>query len=224
MWGSLDKVKRVPNAAAIVKPFSNRRKAATLFGSIQHNNKLSTDHIRGRRAFQGAKANYPRLEKITFALIVTSWKMRHYFQAHPIVFMTDQRIRKTLNKINATGRLVQWAIELGHFDIEYRPQVAIKAQVLANFIAKFTYPQEEEEPQKKTWKIQTDGSATKKAGGTGVVLISPEGEILKYVFKLQFLPTNNEAEYEALLTGLSLARILKAKTVIIKADSQLVVG
>ena len=57
-----------------------------------------------------------------------------------------------------------------------------------------------------------------------MVLISPEGEILKYVVKLQFQATNNETEYEALLTRLSLARVLEAKTLIIQANSQLVVG
>ena len=49
--------------------------------------------------------------------------------------------------------------------------------------------------------IQTDGSTTKKVGGAGVVLISPEGETLKYAVILQFSATNNEVEYEALLTG-----------------------
>ena len=60
--------------------------------------------------------------------------------------MIDQPIRKTMNKIDAVGRLIQWAIELGQFDIEYWPRAAIKAQVLADFIAKFTYPYKEEEP------------------------------------------------------------------------------
>ena len=57
-----------------------------------------------------------------------------------------------------------------------------------------------------------------------MVLISLEGEILKYAVKLQFPATNNETEYETLLTRLSLARVLKAKTLIIQDDSQLVVG
>ena len=47
-----------------------------------------------------------------------------------------------------------------------------------------------------------DGPITKKVGGAGVFLISPEGEILKYTVILQFLATNNEAEYKALLTRL----------------------
>ena len=62
------------------------------------------------QAFQGAEANYPRMEKITFALVVTSRKLCHYFQAHSIVVMTDQPIRKTMNKIEVVRRLIQWAV------------------------------------------------------------------------------------------------------------------
>ena len=38
----------------------------------------------------------------------------------------------------ATGRMALWAIELREFDIQYRPQTAVKGQLLADFIAKFT--------------------------------------------------------------------------------------
>ena len=137
--------------------------------------------------------------------------------------MIDQPIRKTMNKIDAVGRLIQWAIELGQFDIEYWPRAAIKAQVLADFIAKFTYPYKEEEPLMETWIVQTNGFATRKVGGAGVVLISLENETLKYAVKLQFAATNNEAEYEALLTRLCPAKALKAKNLIVQADSQLII-
>ena len=70
-----------------------------------------------------------------------------------------------------------------------------------------------------TWTVQTDESATKKAGGAGVVLISLEGEILKYAVRLQFPATNSEVEYEALLTGLSLARVPEVKTLTVQVDS-----
>ena len=46
------------------------------------------------QAFQGAEVKYPRLEKVSFALIVASRKLRPYFQAHPIIVMTDQPIKK----------------------------------------------------------------------------------------------------------------------------------
>ena len=56
--------------------------------------------------------------------------------------MTDQPIRKSMNRPEAAGRMIQWAIELSQFDIEYLPRTAIKAQALADFIAKFTFPDE----------------------------------------------------------------------------------
>ena len=64
------------------------------------------------QAFQGAVAKYLRIEKITFTLTVASRKLRPYFQANPILVMTDQPIKKSINKPEAVGRMVQWAIEL----------------------------------------------------------------------------------------------------------------
>ena len=58
------------------------------------------------QAFQGVEAKYPRIEKIAFALIVASRKLRPYFQANPILVMTDQPIKKSMNKTKAVGRMV----------------------------------------------------------------------------------------------------------------------
>ena len=113
---------------------------------------------------------------------------------------------------------------MGQFDIEYWPRAAIKAQVLADFIAEFTYPYNEEEPPMETWTVQTDGSAMRKVGGARVVHISPEKETLKYAVRLQFAAINNKAKYKALLAGLSLAKAIGAKNLIIQADSQLIIG
>nr|XP_023874804.1 uncharacterized protein LOC111987331 [Quercus suber] len=175
------------------------------------------------QAFQGAEARYPRIEKITFALIVASRKLRPYFQANPIKVMTDQPIKKAMNKPEAAGRMVQWAIELSQFDVEYCPRTAIKAQVLADFIAEFTINRQEES-RENIWMINTNGSSTQRGGGAGVVIVSPQEDVLKYGVQLKFPVTNNEAEYEALLTGLRLAQALGAENVVIKSDSQLVIG
>ena len=105
-------------------------------------------------------SNYPRIEKIAFALIVALRKLRQYFQANPILVMTDQPIRKSMNKPEAAGRMIQWAIKLSQFDIEYLPRTAIKAQALADFIAEFTFPDEGSlADDAKRWTIQTDGSS-----------------------------------------------------------------
>ena len=57
--------------------------------------------------------------------------------------MTDQPIKKSMNKPETAGRMVQWAIELSQFDIEYHPRTAIKAQALVDFIVEFTFPDED---------------------------------------------------------------------------------
>ena len=48
-----------------------------------------------------------------------------------------------MNKLEAIGRMVQWAIKLSQFDIEYHPRTTIKAQALANFVIEFTTPDKE---------------------------------------------------------------------------------
>ena len=58
------------------------------------------------QAFQGAESSFPRIEKIAFALIVASRKLRQYFQANPILVMTDQSIKKSMNKPKAAGKMV----------------------------------------------------------------------------------------------------------------------
>ena len=71
------------------------------------------------RALRGAEGRYPQIEKLAFALITTSRKLRHYFQAHVINVMTDHPLKKAMNKLEAVGRLIQWAVELSEFNIKY---------------------------------------------------------------------------------------------------------
>ena len=177
------------------------------------------------RALRGAESRYPQIEKLAFALITASRKLRHYFQAHIINVLTDHPLKKAMNKLEAAGRLIQWAVELSEFDIKYLPRHAVKAQALADLIAEFTPSHSESEVvEVKKWVIHVDGSSTQHAGGIGVVLQSPEGDKLTYRVRLQYQATNNEAEYEALLKGLELAKSIDAESVLILGDSQLVMG
>ena len=74
--------------------------------------------------------------------------------------MTDQPIKKSMNKIEAAGRMVQWVIKLNQFNIEYHPRTAIKAQALVDFIAEFTLPDESNLTNEvEQWMVQTDGSS-----------------------------------------------------------------
>ena len=58
--------------------------------------------------------------------------------------------------------------------------------------------------------------------GADVVLFSPEQDRIKYMVRLKFHTTNNEAEYETLIAGLDLARVVGAENMIIHCDSQVV--
>jgi ribonuclease HI len=67
-----------------------------------------------------------------------------------------------------------------------------------------------------------DGSYTLKGAGASVVLIPPEGGMLRYVIQIEFPATNNTAEYEGRVTGLRLAKELGIRRLLIWGDSQLV--
>jgi ribonuclease HI len=70
--------------------------------------------------------------------------------------------------------------------------------------------------------VHFNESYTLKGAGAGVVLIPLECDILKYAIQLDFLATNNIAEYEGLVTGLWLAKDLSTRRLLIRGDSQLV--
>ena len=78
------------------------------------------------------------MEKLAFALVTATQKLKPYFQAHTIIVLTDQPLKRAMSSPEAIGRMALWAIELSEFDIQYRLRTAIKGQVVANFIAKYT--------------------------------------------------------------------------------------
>jgi ribonuclease HI len=55
------------------------------------------------------------------------------------------------------------------------------------------------------WTLFFDRSACQQGGGARVVLVDPSGDQVKYMVHLEFKATNNMAEYEALIFGLSVA-------------------
>ena len=122
------------------------------------------------------------MEKLAFALITASRKLRHYFQSHVVNVMTDHPLKKAMNKLESAGRLIQWAIKLSEFDIRYQPRNAIKDQVLADFIAEFTPSHGDLDGMEdiKPWVVHVDGSSTLHKGRIGVVLQSLKGDKLWY--------------------------------------------
>ncbi|KAJ8768583.1 hypothetical protein K2173_022700 [Erythroxylum novogranatense] len=176
------------------------------------------------KVLTGPEARYASIEKLALSLITTTRKLKPYFQSHTIEVWIDQPLRQCLQKPETSGRLVKWAVELGEFDIHYRPRTTIKAQVLVDFVAEMSQSTSQNE-QRPAWSLFVDGSSNVKGCGVGVVLIGPHQEQkMEYAFRLEFRASNNEAKYEALIAGLQLAREIEVKYLKVYSDSQIVVG
>ena len=57
------------------------------------------------RAFQGVEERYPRMEKLAFALVTAARKLKPYFQAHTIIVLTDQPLKRVMSSPEAVGRM-----------------------------------------------------------------------------------------------------------------------
>ncbi|XP_017239882.1 uncharacterized protein LOC108212672 [Daucus carota subsp. sativus] len=189
-----------------------------------------------------AETRYTSMEKLVYALIHASRKLRPYFQAHKVEVRTAYPLRQIMHKPEVTGRMMKWAIELGQFDIDYKPRTAIKGQALADFILEFPEDGEnssllikydpdlpsqpealKEDIPELWWIVHTDGAVNNDGAGAGIVLVSPEGHRLLNAIHFTFQLSNNDAEYEALVGGLKLALEMKVRRLVVKLDSMLVV-
>jgi len=82
------------------------------------------------------------IEKVALALVLTTRRMRPYFQNHVITVITDYPIFKILSKLDLAGRMIGWSMELSEFDIIYKLRGAIKPQCLDDFSVALT-PQQD---------------------------------------------------------------------------------
>jgi hypothetical protein len=85
-----------------------------------------------------AKTRYTQLQKLLYALLITSRKLRLYFQAHKIVVPSSFPLGEIIRNCDANGRIVKWSVELGEFEIEFLPRQVIKSQILADFVSEWT--------------------------------------------------------------------------------------
>jgi hypothetical protein len=172
-------------------------------------------------------------QKLLYTLLIASWKLRHYFQGHPIKVVTDHPLETILRNPKVTGRVAEWIVELQPFEISFKTTKVIKNKALAKFTAEWTNPFTDEPPEVEStlpgeeapglWVMDFNGAFNLPGAGAGAVLTSPSGDKLFYIVQLCFKPkhkvSNNIAEYEGLLAGLRVANALGIKCLIIKGDS-----
>jgi ribonuclease HI len=173
-----------------------------------------------------SKKNYTELEKVLYAVLMASRKLRHYFQAYHIIIPSSQPLKNIMRNREATGRIGKWAVELNEFNIDYVHRSSIQFQALADFITDWTPGAQGEEVTKdvEVWTIFCDGSWGTFGTGAAAVLVAPSKVRTCYTARLDFSCTNNIAEYEALLLGLRKLKAMGIRRAILKIDSQVIAG
>ena len=186
-----------------------------------------------------AEIRYLPLEKAILAVVYSTRKLPHYFQAHTVIILTQLPLKTILRSADYTRRIAKWGTILGAFDIKYMPRTLIKGQVLTDLVAEFAEGLAENESEEHRmgeksvglvtaqeplqWKVYVDGVANQKGSGVGLVLISHEKLIVEKSLRLGFSATNNEAEYKILLEGMSMVQRIRGKLATMFLDSRLVV-
>ncbi|XP_059650555.1 uncharacterized protein LOC132296362 [Cornus florida] len=106
---------------------------------------------------------------------------------------------------------------------EPKRRTFIKGQAVTDFLLECDAEDMEEDLGGSSWKLFIDGSSNQMGAGIRIKMQTPEGAMLSQAVRLEFRATNNEAEYEALLAGLKLAKELKVRSLVAFSDSQLII-
>jgi ribonuclease HI len=170
------------------------------------------------------------LEKISYAVVMASRKLCHYFEAFKVRVTSDRGLGELFRNPEASIRIAKWAAELSGYHITFEPRTTIKSQILADFIVDWTGPtRQQEEPPEKVWTIRCDSAWCQVGAGAAAIIMSPTSVkhrcATRLSFSLEFDScTNNIEEYEAVILGLRKLRALGVTTCIVKTDSKVVAG
>jgi ribonuclease HI len=126
-----------------------------------------------------------------------------------------------------SGRIGKWAYALIEYDVAYEPLKSMRGQVVADFIVEHrindTHKLDMSYLAITLWTLYFDGSVCNEGQGIGIVLVSPSDVSFNFSSRLKTYCTNNQAEYEALLSSLELLNCMGVKHVKAFGDSQLIV-
>lgn len=192
-----------------------------------------------------AEYRYPAVEKICLALVFAAKKLRHYMLAHKIHLISRANpLKYLISQPTMSGRAGKWSLMLMEI-FTFVPQKAVKGQALADFLAAHPVPDDsplaedvaDEEVlvtdaiELPTWQMYFDGASRTETSngqslnrsGVGIVFVTPQKGVIYQSCSLIKECSNNQAPYEALITGLEIALDMGISTLKVFGDSQLVI-
>jgi dsDNA-binding SOS-regulon protein len=115
-----------------------------------------------------SKACYQPVQKLLYAVLFISRKLRHYFREYSIFVVTDYPLGDILRNQDATRRISMWAVELGALNIDFKPRTAIKSQALVDFMAEWRENQLPNPTERLGhWVMYFDDSLKLEGAGAG---------------------------------------------------------
>jgi hypothetical protein len=120
---------------------SNSAVSAVLVQEKEEEGKLKQTPVYfASEALSGSKLFYSELEKIAYAVVMATRKLRHYFDCHRIRVITNQPLNDLFANKEASTRIIKWGAELSEYTVDFERRSAIKSQVLVDFVVDWTLP------------------------------------------------------------------------------------
>ena len=195
------------------------------------------------KKFTSCEINCIAIEKTCCTLVWASHKLQQYmlYYTTQLISRMDP-IKYIFEKPTLIGKISRWQMLLSKFDIVFVTRKAIKGQAIVDYLAdhlindpklsKSLFPNmdvmalepELESVEPWCWKLYLDGVANSTENGIEAVLVSPRGQQIHVLVKLNFDYTNNVIEYEACIVGLQVALKFGAYNLSVFGDSLLIIS
>lgn len=138
-----------------------------------------------------------------FMPVFLMYKTQALYKTNGYVYSHFDVIKHMMLKPILHSRIETWALALTKYSLTYYPLKAVKGQIVAGFIVDHSVVESiEEYVGTRPWILYFDSLRHKDGTRVGVFIISPEDIPTKFKFRIKGIYSNNEAEYEALITGL----------------------